>query len=65
MKTKEEQATYKNNFIDDEGNLYLIRCAECHRENYSCSVASGMCSWCGWGAECRSEALKKLQGDLR
>ena len=36
------------NFRDQEGNLFLVRCAICQRENFACAVAKGYCTWCGW-----------------
>lgn len=35
-----------------KGRLYLVRCFACNAEhgveNYSASVATGRCAWCGW-----------------
>lgn len=31
-----------------KGKIYLQRCPECDRENYSPAVALGQCAWCGW-----------------
>ena len=28
--------------------LFLVRCPECHAENYTPAVSSGICAWCGW-----------------
>lgn len=36
------------NFRDGKGNLFLVRCPACHRENYGPNVSSGQCSWCNW-----------------
>lgn len=36
------------NFRGRDGKLYLVRCPECKLENYSLSVAAGVCAWCGW-----------------
>lgn len=33
---------------DKEDKLYMIRCPKCKHENWAPSVASGICSWCGW-----------------
>ena len=60
--TKEDQLKNKANFIDEEGNLYLVRCMACHaeltelknqigRENWAPAVANGICAWCGWSDE--------------
>lgn len=38
----------RDNFRDDTGKLYLVRCPKCKAENYAPSVASGECAWCGW-----------------
>ena len=50
--TKEPRADDEPaNFRDAGGNLYLVRCPSCKRENYACSVALGQCCWCGWEEE--------------
>lgn len=36
-------------FVGDNGKLYLLRCPECKRENWSMAVATGRCAWCGKG----------------
>lgn len=36
------------NFRDEEGKGFLVRCPSCKRENYAMMVASGQCGWCGW-----------------
>lgn len=38
----------RDNFRDDDGHLFLVRCPACRRENYGPAVASGQCAWCGW-----------------
>ena len=43
----------RENFRDDDGNPFVVRCPKCKRENWAMAVASGQCSWCGW-----SEASK-------
>ena len=48
--TQEENtvvAIHPPNFIGDDGNVYLVRCPKCRRENYSLAVSSGQCAWCG------------------
>jgi ribosomal protein L37E len=35
-----------SNFYDN-GQLFLVRCPKCGRENYASSVATGCCSFCG------------------
>ena len=37
------------NFIS-KGNVYLVRCPKCGRENYALNVATGVCTWCGYNA---------------
>ena len=37
-------------FKGDDGNLYLVRCPKCGRENYAVAVANGQCCWCGYEA---------------
>lgn len=34
--------------VDEQ--IYLVRCYHCGRENWSPSVASGICAWCGYDA---------------
>jgi hypothetical protein len=52
--TKQDQLKNKDNFIGENGNLYLVRCMACPdagefgTENYALNVSSGICSWCGW-----------------
>jgi ribosomal protein L37E len=36
------------NFRDENGKLYLVRCPRCGMENYAPAVISGQCVWCGW-----------------
>ena len=36
------------NFRDDDGRPFVVRCPKCKRENWAMAVASGQCSWCGW-----------------
>ena len=38
----------RENFRDENGNPFVVRCPKCGRENWAPAVASGMCSWCGW-----------------
>ena len=40
--------TSSPNFIDEKGQVYLVRCPECKKENYSANVASGICTWCSF-----------------
>ena len=35
-------------FYGENGDIYLVRCPECKRENYAMAVSSGTCAWCGW-----------------
>lgn len=35
-------------YYPDSGEVHLIRCPECGRENYAVAVASGKCCWCGF-----------------
>lgn len=50
MTTVEDQLKNKQNFIGDNGNLYLTRCVACGRENYCLHVSIGVCCWCRWSA---------------
>ena len=36
------------NFITKDGNVYLVRCPKCDKENWAPAVASGQCAWCGF-----------------
>lgn len=36
------------NFCDDRGDVYLVKCPKCKKENYSLAVVSGQCAWCGF-----------------
>jgi len=38
----------RENFRDDDGRPFVVRCPKCKRENWAMAVASGQCSWCGW-----------------
>ena len=31
-----------------KGELFLVYCYACNRENYAPNVPRGVCSWCGW-----------------
>ena len=35
-------------FKGKDGTMFLVRCHECERENYSMMVATGQCAWCGY-----------------
>ncbi len=35
-------------FVSESGNIWMLRCFECGRENYAPNVASGTCAWCGF-----------------
>lgn len=50
MTTREDQLKNEQNFIGDNGDLYLVRCVACGWENYALCVSSGVCYWCGWRA---------------
>jgi len=40
---------YKCNFKSKDTNKKaLVRCPDCHRENYALCVLSGVCAWCGF-----------------
>lgn len=36
-------------FMED-GQVFLVRCPKCKRENYIPAVATGVCAWCGHDA---------------
>ena len=64
-KMMEAEAALDENFEAD-GKIYLVRCPECGRENWSGAVASGICCWCGYDAngeppkDFRPEHLKRM-----
>ena len=44
-----KEIKYKTaNFIIENGNRALVRCEDCHKENYALNVLSGYCTWCGF-----------------
>lgn len=43
------------NFKDNMGKTYLVRCPKCGKENYAPSVSSGVCAWCGYDANKEEE----------
>jgi ribosomal protein L37E len=45
------------NFTDD-GKYYMVRCPKCGRENYSMSVATGICAWCGYNGNTKNMQKK-------
>jgi len=48
-KTEKVNQNRHPNFRDgDSFSLYLVRCFRCDAENYTPSVASGQCYFCGW-----------------
>lgn len=47
--TQADQLKNKANYLDKDGNLHLIRCMACNRENWAMKVSWGFCAWCGWG----------------
>ncbi len=49
-------------FIASSGNIFLVRCFECGLENWSASVALGMCAWCGFDANKKDNL--KLKGEV-
>lgn len=43
-------------FIKKEDiKLALVRCPECHQENYAMNVISGICTWCGYDANAKDD----------
>lgn len=40
----------EENFIGDDGRIFLVRCPKCKKENWAPAVASGVCAWCGYDA---------------
>lgn len=33
--------------FESQGQVYMVRCFECGRENHVSLVAAGICVWCG------------------
>jgi len=48
------------NYRGKDGQLYLVRCPQCERENYAMNVALGVCAWCGWD---ETKNIKPSDGD--
>lgn len=42
------EARLPNLFFSADGQLFLLRCGRCGRENHACAVAAGFCAWCRW-----------------
>jgi hypothetical protein len=40
-----ESANFK---LDKNEKRALVRCPECHQENYAPNVLQGVCTWCGF-----------------
>lgn len=40
----------KGEVFEDDGQLFLVRCPKCGRENYLPAVATGQCVFCGYEA---------------
>ena len=38
-------------YYPEKGDIHLIRCPKCNRENYLPAVASGVCVWCGFNGK--------------
>ena len=55
----------KDNFMTQEGDLYLVRCPKCLTENYHSNVATGMCAWCGWIAKDNVSDKEIIKLELR
>lgn len=35
---------------DRKGQICIVRCPRCKRENYALAVSQGLCAWCGFDA---------------
>ena len=40
------------------GEIHLLRCPQCNRENYILNISAGVCTWCGYNAN-KDENLKQ------
>jgi len=47
----------RENFVGNNGKVYLVRCPVCKLENYSPDVATGICVWCEYDANKALEAV--------
>jgi len=50
VRDKEKQELYAHvNFkLKKSTRFALVRCPDCHKENYAINVLSGVCTWCGF-----------------
>lgn len=45
-------------YYPETGDIHLIRCPKCNRENYLPAVATGVCVWCRFNGK---ELLKEKE----
>ena len=57
MSTIDRIEDCSENFRDDKGKPFVVRCPKCRRENWAMAVASGQCAWCGWSESDDGETL--------
>lgn len=43
---------------DRKGKICLVRCPECHKENYYASVLNGVCAWCSFDVKTVVDKVK-------
>lgn len=48
-------------YYPNNGDIHLIRCPKCNRENYCMAVLSGICAWCGYNANQDNELKKQIK----
>ena len=51
------------NFRGKDGNIYLVHCFVCGKENYAPAVAMGRCAWCGHDANLEDRLINIVNGD--
>lgn len=42
------------------GDILLLRCPKCNRENWALEVANGKCCWCGYDAHEDQELKERI-----
>ncbi len=42
-------------YTDDHNNICMVRCFQCGQENYSLTICTGTCAFCGFDANKKEE----------
>ena len=45
----------------EDGEVFLVRCPKCGRENYALNVTLGICTWCGYNANEHKDELGQTE----